>query len=41
MIDEEWPAVRAAFEQWLAPSNFDEAGIQRKNLKDLMPASIR
>ena len=28
MIDEEWPAIRAAFELWLAPSNFDSAGIQ-------------
>jgi len=29
MISEEWPAVRLALEQWLAPSNFDEAGNQR------------
>jgi len=41
MIDEEWPAIRAAYEQWLALSNFDQAGIQRKNLNTLMPASTR
>ncbi len=32
MIDDEWPAVKAAFERWLAPSNFDPAGIQRQSL---------
>ena len=41
MIDEEWPAIRAAYEQWLALSNFDQAGIQCKNLNTLMPASTR
>jgi hypothetical protein len=29
MLDEEWPAVRAGFEAWLAPENFDAAGRQR------------
>lgn len=32
IIDKEWPAVRAAFEQWLAPENFDTQGQQRKSL---------
>ena len=32
IIDSEWPALRAAFEQWLAPENFDAAGRQRKRL---------
>ena len=32
MLDREWPAVRAAFERWLAPDNFDAAGRQRTPL---------
>ena len=35
MIDREWPALRAAFERWLAPENFDAAGRQRLRLSDL------
>jgi len=34
-IDSEWPALRAAFEKWLSPSNFDEQGKQRQSLGDL------
>ena len=26
MLDDEWPARRAAFEQWLEPGNFDAEG---------------
>ncbi len=32
MIDSEWPRLRAAYERWLAPSNFDAAGRQREKL---------
>jgi RimJ/RimL family protein N-acetyltransferase len=32
IIDGEWPAVRAAFDRWLDPSNFDENGRQRTRL---------
>jgi RimJ/RimL family protein N-acetyltransferase len=32
MLDREWPAVRAAFERWLAPENFDADGRQRTSL---------
>ncbi len=32
LLDHEWPAVRTAFERWLAPANFDEAGAQRSPL---------
>ena len=28
IIDSEWPAVRARFEVWLAPANFDDEGRQ-------------
>jgi RimJ/RimL family protein N-acetyltransferase len=37
MLDREWPALRAAFEAWLAPDNFDEAGRQRARLADFRP----
>lgn len=37
IIDEEWPGVQAALEQWLDPSNFDQAGRQREPLHTLMP----
>jgi RimJ/RimL family protein N-acetyltransferase len=34
-LDREWPALRAAFETWLAPDNFDENGQQRASLAAL------
>lgn len=33
MLDKEWPARKAAFERWLAPSNFDDQGRQKSKLK--------
>src|SRR5262245_61103274 len=35
IIDREWPAVKAAFERWLDPGNFDGAGGQRRPLAEL------
>jgi RimJ/RimL family protein N-acetyltransferase len=35
LLDRDWPAVRAAFERWLAPANFDAAGRQRTSLSAL------
>ncbi|KIN75106.1 Acetyltransferase [Sulfitobacter noctilucae] len=35
IIDAEWPALKEAFEAWLAPSNFDAKGQQRERLGDL------
>jgi RimJ/RimL family protein N-acetyltransferase len=32
MLDSEWPRRKAAFEAWLAPSNFDTDGRQKKSL---------
>ncbi len=32
MLDSEWPARKAAFEQWLAPANFDGDGLQKRAL---------
>jgi RimJ/RimL family protein N-acetyltransferase len=34
-VDGEWPELRAAFQAWLAPGNFDEQGRQRTRLSDL------
>jgi hypothetical protein len=34
-IDAEWPALRTAFQTWLAPENFDGHGRQRVRLSDL------
>jgi RimJ/RimL family protein N-acetyltransferase len=33
ITDDEWPAIRAAFEAWLSPENFDENGAQRTPLR--------
>lgn len=38
MIDAEWPQLRASFEEWLDPSNFDSEGRQRKRLEDIRAA---
>jgi RimJ/RimL family protein N-acetyltransferase len=35
MLDTEWPAIRAAFERWLAPENFDAQGRQKRRLADI------
>ncbi|QVQ28992.1 GNAT family N-acetyltransferase [Achromobacter deleyi] len=35
IIDSEWPALRAAYERWLDPDNFDAEGHQRKGLAEL------
>lgn len=35
ILDGEWPAIRANFETWLAPDNFDERGVQRRSLAEL------
>jgi RimJ/RimL family protein N-acetyltransferase len=35
ILDGEWPLVRAAFEAWLAPENFDEEGRQRRPLAEV------
>ena len=37
---EDWPAIRAAFESWLAPANFDAQGRQRAAL-GASPGTLR
>ena len=34
-IDKEWPRLERAFEQWLAPANFDSEGRHRVSLREL------
>jgi RimJ/RimL family protein N-acetyltransferase len=36
IIDSEWPALKRAYEQWLAPGNFDAEGRQRRKLAELI-----
>ncbi len=33
MIDRDWPRLKAGYEAWLDPENFDEAGRQRQRLR--------
>jgi RimJ/RimL family protein N-acetyltransferase len=37
ITDREWPAIKAAFERWLDPGNFDGDGRQRERLSSLTP----
>ena len=39
IIDREWPALKAAFERWLDPRNFDGEGRQRESLSALTRAA--
>ena len=41
IVDDEWPAVRAGFQAWLAPGNFDETGRQLRSLGELIAAARR
>jgi len=40
-IDAEWPALRAAYQAWLAPDNFDDQGRQRTRLSDLTGSILK
>lgn len=35
LLDHEWPRAKAAFEAWLDPANFDNAGLQRRRLEEI------
>jgi RimJ/RimL family protein N-acetyltransferase len=39
VIDSEWPRVRAAFEAWLDPNNFDTSGHQKRPLAEFRSAT--
>ena len=34
IVDKEWPALKAAYEGWLDPANFDSDGNQKRRLED-------
>jgi RimJ/RimL family protein N-acetyltransferase len=36
IIDKDWPALKAGYEAWLSPENFDAAGQQRRKLQDFL-----
>jgi RimJ/RimL family protein N-acetyltransferase len=40
ILDTDWPAIRAGFQAWLDPANFDERGGQARSLGELI-ATIR
>ena len=33
ILDSEWPAMRAEYERWLSPDNFDADGVQKSRLR--------
>ncbi len=35
MMDKDWPKIRAGFEAWLDPDNFDGSGQQKRRLQEL------
>ena len=39
MLDSEWPRVKANFERWLAPENFDANGEQKTRLSAVNPVN--
>jgi RimJ/RimL family protein N-acetyltransferase len=39
ILDHEWPALRGAYERWLAPANFDDRGRQRQSLTAMIAAA--
>ena len=41
ILDGEWPALKRAYEAWLAPANFDASGKQRQSLSQLMARERR
>lgn len=41
MIDEDWPTIRRAFEEWLDPANFDSEGRQKRRLEEIRAGLTR
>ncbi len=40
IIDKDWPKIRAVYEAWLAPGNFDGGGKPRRRLSEMMKAAL-
>lgn len=38
MVDNDWPVIRRAFEEWLDPANFDSEGRQTRRLDEIRAA---
>lgn len=36
ITDREWPAIRTAFQRWLSPENFNDGGVQKTRLSELI-----
>jgi RimJ/RimL family protein N-acetyltransferase len=36
IVESDWPAIRAGYDAWLAPENFDDDGTQRRPLGELI-----
>jgi hypothetical protein len=36
ITDDDWSVIRAGYQSWLATENFDEAGVQRRSLRELI-----
>ncbi|WP_410499950.1 GNAT family N-acetyltransferase [Chitinibacter sp. S2-10] len=41
IIDQEWPRLQTAYEQWLAQDNFDSADRQKRRLAEFMPQQAK
>jgi len=41
ITDEDWPPIRAGFEAWLRPENFDGEGVQKRPLGELIAEHAR
>ena len=41
MTSDDWPRLKAAYETWLSPDNFDPAGHQKMSLSVLTKAALR
>ena len=39
VVDQDWPALRAGYQAWLDPGNFDASGRQRRALADCLTAT--
>jgi RimJ/RimL family protein N-acetyltransferase len=39
IVDDDWPSIRAGFESWLAPDNFDADGLQKLSLGAVIGSS--
>lgn len=40
MVDDDWPRIRQAFEEWLDPANFDSEGRQKRRLEEIRAAIV-